>query len=1268
LAGADNGKTWPFQDLDGELDEAYQHPEMRKAGTCNIYFDMDRSGGSSLKFDFNFGSNRTMGRYYRPDGNYTQSVLFGNDLNRCRGSSTSGMLACDPASGAPCRDRSTGHESICSGNLMFTHHMMNTVDLPWMDVDNTIGTRGRYTVKEPRFFTTGVEPGSSLVKSLVSAYMCWAGTANQPPRFMRNLEVVPNVTDYLRVPGVKAADYLQPEDTEITCTAGQPCIFPIYAQDFLLNTEGKSCVTGPFTPVKGPSEPCVFRPEEDESARYQSTDVVRIEMAPGWEIYDPVDDIEGEETEGADLVRAYCSGGDLEEEKSDEFVHMGCVRDSDCPPGFGTCTGYKANDDLFRTQVRPGYCIAPTGKGLQDEPVQYLETPCRTDYDCRKFNSKCAVPSCESSSFLSSKSYGAKTSSGGLGSLKCFYKEYFKPKQVGTIQTRCFVATDPQGDKYFNNETFFAANPDVPRPWDGKCNQIGLEWRPGFQAGPNDPTDGGIGYVTNPLFRQGTSALPWSVHGCESDPPIHKQGDYARTCKSMPVCFKIKVEGKAPQFVEPTPLEANSYDDNGLLVERRTDVPACEGYEMRLTIKAQDEDGDNVRIFVEDKDEDIAVASQLDKNLRGERYLLEETYNLDFFNTSTMRFRAAALGNSQGKNFEPYAATREGDNFMQDTILAFNPTGAKSIGTAYAPWVNYSHNATQRIRYKLDVGRKNGLIVRLADDEGALDDPQNCMVGDVNSTVNDNRCRERLLNMDQTICAFAYDDSRYTSGRWVGKTDPNGKGKQQCMETGRPLGTPKESSAKMYVPGNTDVPWIKQCFDDRSIPRWMRDHSNGDMVSPMHCWRIHLEAPPVFVTDPMKMSSPFPADYRLPAFDGYMKSTIDDTTIPQTPRIIVNINEQLSWSFVAQDPNPEDTVTILLLDDPGLPPQMSAGETLCIPRQGEQDMFAAADQGWKSLPTRMVGKSSPCSKAKLQLDWKVPESVAGRTFKVCAVARDDSSSCAGIADPERATSRGWIGEIQCVEFVVSRPTVRFDLKDQPQEINSYVGCTTQIELIAVDCSQRLQPCVGQYRVKIQATTDLPEGAYLKEAEVGAGRTRQLFSWIPQRGNEGYEMQVCFTATDERMTQAPIAPVCFNMTVQKCQYCLGQKDTLSLMMKDYGLDTNWLRLWLHNGNSAPSENKPRISNPDLLVSAHEVTSLGERMGNDLGQPIVWAGLVYKPNFGENLATVAARFRTTIAGLLAVNPDIHGDDDVPAKVDTICVVPCGQTYSDGTRAAL
>jgi len=141
-----------------------------------------------------------------------------------------------------------------------------------------------------------------------------------------------------------------------------------------------------------------------------------------------------------------------------------------------------------------------------------------------------------------------------------------------------------------------------------------------------------------------------------------------------------------------------------------------------------------------------------------------------------------------------------------------------------------------------------------------------------------------------------------------------------------------------------------------------------------------------------------------------------------------------------------------------------------------------------------------------------------------------------------------------------------------------------------------------------------------------------------------------------------------MTVQKCQYCIDSKDTLSLMMKDYGLDTNWLRVWLHNGNNAPSEATPRVENPDLIVGAHQVsTQLSERMGNSRGQPIVWAGVMYKTGVGQSLATVAARFRTTIAGLLSVNPDVSGEEDVPEKVGTLCVVPCGQRYPDQVQRA-
>ena len=61
--------------------------------------------------------------------------------------------------------------------------------------------------------------------------------------------------------------------------------------------------------------------------------------------------------------------------------------------------------------------------------------------------------------------------------------------------------------------------------------------------------------------------------------------------------------------------------------------------------------------------------------------------------------------------------------------------------------------------------------------------------------------------MDQTICAFAYDNSRSRHKKWVGKTNPNGPATNWAL----------------------------------------RDHSNGDMASPIHCWRLRLQAPPTFV-------------------------------------------------------------------------------------------------------------------------------------------------------------------------------------------------------------------------------------------------------------------------------------------------------------------------------------------------------------------------------------------------------------------------------------
>ena len=73
-------------------------------------------------------------------------------------------------------------------------------------------------------------------------------------------------------------------------------------------------------------------------------------------------------------------------------------------------------------------------------------------------------------------------------------------------------------------------------------------------------------------------------------------GDSAvkKTCRSLPMCVKIVMEGSKPDFVAPTPLMANSLDDYGRLVPRRTDVPACIGFPLNLPLRAEDPDGDDV--------------------------------------------------------------------------------------------------------------------------------------------------------------------------------------------------------------------------------------------------------------------------------------------------------------------------------------------------------------------------------------------------------------------------------------------------------------------------------------------------------------------------------------------------------------------------------------------------------------------------------------------------------------------------------------------------
>ena len=198
--------------------------------------------------------------------------------------------------------------------------------------------------------------------------------------------------------------------------------------------------------------------------------------------------------------------------------------------------------------------------------------------------------------------------------------------------------------------------------------------------------DGQCSVTKNPDRDCSSTLPPYGSEASGEEGATQAAPPQARlTCRSMPMCFKIKISGRAPAFVAPTSLHANSHDDDGILVAGRTDVPACQGYALDLTIAAADDDaGDEVRIFVEDRDEDLDVVSALDLPLR-DGLSLRGSKNLDFFNTSSVSFPPQCAGSSENVTFHGYGAERQGDNMLQHHILALDHGAPKSVMSRYQP-------------------------------------------------------------------------------------------------------------------------------------------------------------------------------------------------------------------------------------------------------------------------------------------------------------------------------------------------------------------------------------------------------------------------------------------------------------------------------------------------------------------------------------------------------------------------------------------------------
>lgn len=733
---------------------------------------------------------------------------------------------------------------------------------------------------------------------------------------------------------------------------------------------------------------------------------------------------------------------------------------------------------------------------------------------------------------------------------------------------------------------------------------IHCQWIVRHQENPDGP-----GYVR--------AAIGEMISSCFVALDIHAKCNGQRrsacTCRSMPLCVKIKFTGRPPAFVAPTPLTLNSRDDNNLLVPQRTDIQACEGIPIDLTIAASDPDGDQVRIFVYDVDVDALSPAETQH-----RYLEPGgLYQSDFFASDAVPFGpdAGACG-----TFKGFGAVKEGDNSEQADIAPSDVT-VKSVMSPYRDEIQLAANPTQIIRYTPTVERVqtgdrlagNGLdVVRW----------EQCSMAAATAKGEASMvCREKRSNADQVICAYSYDNARAEFKRWVGSTDPNG--------------------------------------DDALA--WNRDHSNGDLVSQQHCWRIVMQAPPVFVSDNVGVSSPFDRAWLesvLRGLGGFESATRLEAAYK---RVRLAVETEYTYTFVAQDPQAHDKIKIYIQEDPGVPRGMRVGPSQCLPRNASaHPMCSPVDSvlDWRSPVDPTVG--SECSKAQRSISWKpAAEEAGGAVFKVCLTARDDSRECASI-HPD-ATSAGWYGETQCLLMEVVEPVLawspRTDQMLQDGYVMAHVGCESGINFTASDQSVTIgsTAATGNYAVQVSASGSyvLQRAAVLQSQDANPATATATVNWVPQRGEEGLEFQLCGEARDRFGMRALgltcrggardgqpcggirsadecgegrqcAASACVMVRVARCRYCAKAGDSLTAIVREYAMDMNWLRLWALNGNSNPEWGTP-VNNPDFIASGSEPQHL-------------FLGVTYRIKSGETLQAIADRFRTTVKSILMLNFDV------------------------------
>jgi len=86
----------------------------------------------------------------------------------------------------------------------------------------------------------------------------------------------------------------------------------------------------------------------------------------------------------------------------------------------------------------------------------------------------------------------------------------------------------------------------------------------------------------------------------------------------------------------------------------------------------------------------------------------------------------------------------------------------------------------------------------------------------------------------------------------------------------------------------------------------------------------------------------------------------------------------VNFTIRARDPNPEDRITILVVEDPGMPVGATVGPNTCMPRGLVPDKMA--------YPIGGADVDSTCAEAYRFFRWTPKVDEDGATYRICFVA------------------------------------------------------------------------------------------------------------------------------------------------------------------------------------------------------------------------------------------------------------------------------------------